>query len=79
MIAAQQFKIGKQIIFDLEYWEGEEMKWREVTSEVISLSIDPMGFHPPKCIVSVNGILYGIPFKEIKELIPANGEQLNLF
>lgn len=74
-----KMKIGQKIVFDLEAWIGEEMIMEEYTAEILDICIDPIGRHESKCGVVVNSEKYGIPFSQIKEVLPANNEQLKLF
>lgn len=73
-----KMKIGQKIVFDLEAWIGEEMIMEEHTSEILDICIDPLGRHESKCGVLVDSEKYGIPFSRIKQVLPANGEQLVL-
>lgn len=70
---------GQLIIFDLQVWIGDQEEIREHTSIIKSLCIDPLGFHPSKCIVEIDKKGYGIPFSEVKQVLPAHNEQLQLF
>lgn len=74
-------KVGQKIVFDLETWldESDKITMIEHTVEVKDICIDPCGRHESKCGVEVNSNHYGIPFSQVKKVIPANGEQLVLF
>jgi hypothetical protein len=72
-------KIGQNVVFDLEAWIGEEMIMEEHTAEILDICIDPLGRHESKCIVTVDSEKYGIPFSQIKQVLPANGQQLEIF
>tara|TARA_R100000027_G_scaffold55112_1_gene44274 strand:+ start:3768 stop:3995 length:228 start_codon:yes stop_codon:yes gene_type:complete len=72
-------KAGYVISFDLERWDEKGHSYvQEVSSIVRYICDDPLGNHESKCSVKVDGEEYGIPFSEIKNVIPA-GDQLNLF
>ena len=70
---------GQLLVFDLEYYPNGQETIREFTSMIKSICIDPMGFHPSKCIVEIEKEDYGIPFSEVKQVLPAHNEQLQLF
>lgn len=72
-------EIGQKIVFDLETWIGEEIIFKEFTSEILDICVDPCGRHESKCGVVINSNKYGIPFSQIKKVLPANNEQLTLF
>lgn len=70
---------GQIIVFDLETWPEDEMVMKEFHAEILHLSIDPLGRHESKCMVTVNDAKYGIPFDRVKKVLPAIGEQMLLF
>lgn len=70
---------GQIIVFDLETWQGEQMVMKEFKSEILRICEDPLQRHESKCIVMVNDIQNGIPFSLVKKVIPAYGEQLEMF
>ena len=72
-------EIGQKIVFDLETWIGEEIIMKEFTSEILDICIDPCGRHESKCGVIINFEKYGIPFSQVKKILPADNEQLTLF
>lgn len=60
---------GDLITFDLDHYDSNGLKgYKEHTAIVKSTCYDPMKVHPPKCIVTVEGEDYGIPFSEVKHL-----------
>ncbi len=69
-------KVGQSITFYLDQWENGKHFLEKVKSIVTDICTDPLRVNEPKCGVEVNGELYGIPFNEILEVAPANGEQL---
>lgn len=73
-------EIGQKIVFDLETWaDRDEMVMKETTAVILNFCHDPSTRHESKCIVQVDGQDYGIPFSEIKQILPAYGDQLVLF
>lgn len=70
---------GQIIVFDMEVWPNGQEVLQEFTSKIKSMCIDPLGFHPSKCIVEIDAKDYGIPFSEVKRVLPADNEQLELF
>lgn len=72
-------KIGQYITFDLDRWYRGLHKTVEFKNKIIDICNDPLKLHESKCGVEVNGEHYGIPFSEVKQVFPADGEQLNLF
>ena len=72
-------KIGQYITFNLDQWENENHSLNKIKSIILDICIDPLNIKEPKCGVEVGGELYGIPFSEVLEISPANGEQLELF
>ena len=75
----QNIKPGQKIVFDLETWITEEMTMKQHTAEVLEIAIDPFGIHETRCIVIVDSEKYGIPISRIKEVLPANWEQIEIF
>ena len=69
-------KIGQNITFYLDQWKNGKHFLKKVKSIVKDICNDPLKINESKCGVEVNGELYGIPFSEILEVAPANGEQL---
>ena len=72
-------EIGQRILFDLETWPEDDMVMLEVEAEILNFCHDPLGRHESKCSVRISDQNYGIPFSNIKRVLPAIGEQLNLF
>lgn len=75
----ENIKPGQKIVFDLETWITEEMSMQQHTAEVLEIAVDPFKIHETRCIVIVDSEKYGIPLSRVKEVLPANNEQLNLF
>ncbi|SEE67441.1 hypothetical protein SAMN04487765_3739 [Tenacibaculum sp. MAR_2010_89] len=69
-------KVDQYITFYLDQWENDKHFLKKVKSKIIDICTDLLKIHESKCGVEVNGELYGIPFSEIIEVAPANGEQL---
>jgi hypothetical protein len=64
-------EVGQKIVFDLESWpDGGDMIMLEVTSEILGFCHDPIKRHESKCNVVVNEINYGIPFSQVKKVLP---------
>ena len=71
-------KKGQFITFKLDQWENGIHFLKKFKSEVLDICLDPLKICESKCGVKVNGEEYGIPFSEVLEVAPANGEQLTL-
>jgi hypothetical protein len=73
-------QVGQRIVFDLHTWpDGNEMVMEEKTAEILSFCHDPLQRHESKCCVFVNSQELGIPFSEVKNVLPGKYEQLALF
>lgn len=73
-------KVGQKISFEIETWpNGENIVMKTITTEIQDFIHDPLKRHESKCLVIFQETKMGIPFSLIKELHPANGEQLQLF
>lgn len=74
---------GDLITFDLDHYdEAGLLGYKEHTVPVERICLDPMKKLEPKCIVTVNGEDYGIPFSEVKDhqkKPPVSGSQFSLF
>ncbi len=71
-------EIGEYIVLDLDVWINDIHVLKSVKSKIIDLCHDPLKRHESKCGVEINGEGYGIPFSEVKQVFPADGEQLKL-
>lgn len=69
---------GDTITFDAQSF-NETIKGCLWTTEVKSLCLDPLKKREPKCIVTVDGENYGIPFSEIKSIQKKQPHQLSIF
>ena len=71
-------KPGNHIIFDLETWNNRgEFVSITLKTQVFRIIKDPLKRHENKALVKYKGEEYGIPFSEIKKVIPTN-EQFKL-
>lgn len=74
---------GDTVTFIME-WLNEIDLWEDkiFTAQVNSICKDPLKRHKPKCMVTIEGESYGIPFDMISKIEkpePSKGSQLQLF
>lgn len=71
---------GDTITFDIETFnEFGEGPPKECMAIVERTDFDPLKKREPKCIVTVDGEAYGIPFSEIKAIQKKQPQQLSMF
>lgn len=71
-------QVGQYITFNMDTWDNEVHIVKEFKSKILDFCHDPLKNKESKCCVIINGEAYGIPFSEIKDVAPADGEQLKL-